>query len=299
MKRYPRIAAVVAVLAVFLTTNVSAQIVTVPPDLSPGQSYRLAFVTSTTRDAASSAVADYNSFVTSSALTQPLLAGLQTSWNAVASTEFVDARDNTGMNPAVSAGVPVYRLDGARVANDNNYFWNSAFPLSTISFAEIGTRTPITLQSGPNVQRPWVWTGSTVGGTRSPSNYLGSGANFAVAGVAYNDIYAANAWIGLATSSIFDSHALYGISGVLTVPNTNLAGDFDLDGDVDGHDFLLWQRNPSIGNLADWQTHYGTPLVASSRAGSSPTPAATPVPEPAAGLLLALALLARVVGRGK
>jgi hypothetical protein len=42
------------------------------------------------------------------------------------------------------------------------------------------------------------------------------------------------------------------------------AGDFDGDGDVDGDDFLLWQRNPAVGDLADWETNYGTnPLVAS------------------------------------
>ena len=42
------------------------------------------------------------------------------------------------------------------------------------------------------------------------------------------------------------------------------AGDFDQDGDVDGEDFLLWQRNPAVGDLADWETNYGTnPLVAS------------------------------------
>ena len=35
-------------------------------------------------------------------------------------------------------------------------------------------------------------------------------------------------------------------------------GDFDADSDVDGQDFLIWQRNPSVGNLADWQAHYGT-----------------------------------------
>jgi len=40
-----------------------AQIVTVPPGLNPGDPYRLVFVTSTTRDALSSAIADYNSFV--------------------------------------------------------------------------------------------------------------------------------------------------------------------------------------------------------------------------------------------
>lgn len=33
-------------------------------------------------------------------------------------------------------------------------------------------------------------------------------------------------------------------------------GDFDSDGDVDGRDFLTWQRNPSVGSLAEWQTAY-------------------------------------------
>lgn len=33
-------------------------------------------------------------------------------------------------------------------------------------------------------------------------------------------------------------------------------GDFDFDGDVDGRDFLVWQRDPSIGDLADWQAAY-------------------------------------------
>lgn len=49
-----------------------------------------------------------------------------------------------------------------------------------------------------------------------------------------------------------------------------LAGDFDGDGRVDAHDFLLWQRNPAVGSLADWQANYGQPLA----------PAAAPVPEP-------------------
>jgi hypothetical protein len=35
-------------------------------------------------------------------------------------------------------------------------------------------------------------------------------------------------------------------------------GDFDQDGDVDGRDFMLWQRNPSVGNLSDWKQNYGT-----------------------------------------
>jgi hypothetical protein len=49
----------------------------------------------------------------------------------------------------------------------------------------------------------------------------------------------------------------------------SLPGDFDLDGDVDGRDFLRWQRGQSTtplstGDLADWRNNYGTdsPLVA-------------------------------------
>lgn len=66
-----------------------------------------------------------------------------------------------------------------------------------------------------------------------------------------------------------------------------LAGDFDHDGDVDGDDFLLWQRggspNPlSADDLSDWEANYGissnNPLAAANQA----------VPEPATGLLFVL-----------
>jgi hypothetical protein len=66
-------------------------------------------------------------------------------------------------------------------------------------------------------------------------------------------------------------------------------GDFDVDGDVDGRDFLIWQRGGSpaplsAGDLADWQANYGTgSLVATSVA----------VPEPSA-LVLAMITLSLV-----
>ena len=46
-------------------------------------------------------------------------------------------------------------------------------------------------------------------------------------------------------------------------------GDFDNDGDVDGRDFLVWQRGGSpvalsAGDLATWQGAYGNPLTAIS-----------------------------------
>ncbi len=49
-----------------------------------------------------------------------------------------------------------------------------------------------------------------------------------------------------------------------------MPGDFDGDSDVDGSDFLSWQRDPSIGSLADWQANYGQ--LAGSLGGSLAVP---------------------------
>lgn len=72
----------------------------------------------------------------------------------------------------------------------------------------------------------------------------------------------------------------------------SLAGDFDEDGDVDGNDFLVWQRTPSVGNLADWQMHYGESLPVSATASAVPEPTSLGL-----CLLMALGLSGTIVGR--
>ncbi len=61
--------------------------------------------------------------------------------------------------------------------------------------------------------------------------------------------------------------------------STGVPGDFDEDGDVDGGDFLSWQRNTEVGELSDWQNSYGTEQ--NSLAASSAS-----IPEPSAILLI-------------
>ncbi len=64
-------------------------------------------------------------------------------------------------------------------------------------------------------------------------------------------------------------------------------GDFDQDGDTDGADFLLWQRDTSVGSLSDWQADYGAAAALSSAVG---------VPEPSSAVLFgASALLASML----
>lgn len=72
------------------------------------------------------------------------------------------------------------------------------------------------------------------------------------------------------------------------VAANGVAGDFDGDGDVDGQDFLLWQRGESpaplsSADLMDWQANYGTqaPIAVS----------AITIPEPS-GAALALIFVA-------
>ncbi|MGK7946549.1 MAG: hypothetical protein AB4058_18980 [Microcystaceae cyanobacterium] len=70
----------------------AAQALTVvPTDLMPGQQYRLVFVTDSTRDALSSDILDYNTFVTNDVTGSQLAtdltnAGLTPDWFAIAST---------------------------------------------------------------------------------------------------------------------------------------------------------------------------------------------------------------------
>ena len=111
-----------------------AALVVVPTGLAPGDQYRLVFVTDGTRDATSTNINDYNNFVTNqvtgSALANALSgAGLTTTWKAIGSTASVAARDNTGTNPS-STGVPIYLINGNKVANNNADLWDGSIDIS-------------------------------------------------------------------------------------------------------------------------------------------------------------------------
>jgi hypothetical protein len=68
-------------------------------------------------------------------------------------------------------------------------------------------------------------------------------------------------------------------SGELSIVSTTVAtGDFNLDGTVDGRDFLLWQTDPNVGDVEEWVTGYG---YSPGAVGSS-----VAVPEPASVVLL-------------
>ena len=180
----------------------SAAPITVPSDLSVGDTYRLAFVTSDTRDAMDVLIGPYNDFVTAVAAGVPELLALGTTWKAVGSTLFVDARDNTGTNPGVSSGVPIYRLDNTRIANNNADLWDGvlAFPL------EVG-------EEGSLLASSIVFTGTTDDGTVEIDAELGSPATIIRMGNREDPV----AWIAAQFADFSIPQPFYAISAELTV----------------------------------------------------------------------------------
>jgi hypothetical protein len=103
-----------------------AQAVPVVPE---GQ-YRLVFITSTNLGVpaawnCATSMDGVNTYVQSLA-TAAGLPGV--AWTAIASTSYLDARDNTGTNPLVDGvGVPIYLVDGlTKVADDNADLWDGS-----------------------------------------------------------------------------------------------------------------------------------------------------------------------------
>ena len=183
--------------------------ITVPAGLSPGDHYRLVFVTSTTRDATSSNIGDYNAFVSSVAASVAELNSLPATWTAVASTSSISARDNIGSS---DSAVGIYRLDGTKVANGTVGLWSGSLS-AAINIDERG---------GEPGCYP-VWTGTDVnGGYWYPGYNVYLGAPFAA--VIGNCGRVNGAWVTASATPIYLNgsavtlnYAMYAISSEIAV----------------------------------------------------------------------------------
>jgi hypothetical protein len=207
-------------LATLVTASAAqAALVVVPPGLNPGDQFRLVFVTSGTRNATSTDINDYNTFVTNQVTGSALATELTNAgfnlgtitWKAIGSTPTVAARDNTGTNPS-STGVPIYLIDGNRVANNNGDLWDGSI------------QTPINRTQSDTVLNDRVWTGTFNSGV-SAFNSIFTPGEFSLGGAnPFNSITngqsnSTSLWVNdNITFGINSPLPLYGISSVLTVP---------------------------------------------------------------------------------
>lgn len=199
--------------------------VTVPVDLVAGQQYRLAFITSGTYNGGAfqpDTVPFYletNDFVQDHVNSQPELASLGSFWEVIASFDTsLYARDLTDTDPSVDGpGVPIYLLDGTtRIADDYADLWDGSLA-APIHIREDGT--PL----GDGVHH--IFTGTDSSGNVTPNFELGQ-SGFVTAGriivgnpswpFSFNNV----TWIEATTVDASDNHHYYGLSGLLTVPQS-------------------------------------------------------------------------------
>ncbi|MEM7204581.1 MAG: hypothetical protein AAF628_30265, partial [Planctomycetota bacterium] len=155
---------------------------------------------------------DYNAFVTTDANNVEDLRSMNTTWSAIASSEAVSALDNTGTHysAAGATGVPIYRVDGVRVANDYGQLWN----------ATGNHLAPIDLTgSGQNALALGyfeAWTGTTPDGgfyfpLGKPTSQRESGIGLVGATDRFWNFANERRWQ-------FETRPLYAISAIITVP---------------------------------------------------------------------------------
>jgi hypothetical protein len=183
----------------------SAGVISTPTGLNPGASFRIAFVTSGLTTATATDINYYNTFVSAEAASYTY-AGQAITWKAIASTESIDARDNIG---GVGANIPVYLVDGTKIANDLTENTGGLWSGALLSFLnkQIDGSSPTT----STVFEERVWTGTW-------QNGQGFVPQLGTAGPRYGRFDKSdNGWITFQAQGKNEISRLYGISETLTV----------------------------------------------------------------------------------
>jgi hypothetical protein len=193
----PRSSAVIAlaVCALVVSAPTSVKASFIPPiGLAPGTPYEILFVTADTTSATSSNIGDYNTFVTNEAALNPSLPS--TTWNAIISTDTVNALTNA---PSTAA-IPVYNTQGQLITASGLY-------------------SGATLTNSPQVDQfgvasfHLVWTGSLTDGEANSGNAAGD--MFPRVGV---DIDTNFEWIAAGSVASNSNLSLYALSAPIGAP---------------------------------------------------------------------------------
>jgi len=175
-----------------------------PAGLSPGDTFRIVFVTDGTTTATSSSIDTYNNFVSSDASTQAgggsvTYNGTPLAWTAIASTATASANTSIG-----TTGAPVYLASGTLVAPNDGDIGGAGLLTENLV-------NPISQDLRGLTISNFVWTGTTSTGQADTVNPLGT--THPLAGLSSST----SSWLEdtpVANTQLFP---LYGISQVLTV----------------------------------------------------------------------------------
>ena len=210
------------------TIEVPADWSLVPSGLQEGDQFRLLFISSAPRNASPSEIATYNTWIQARAANGHTdIQDYSSSFQAVGSTEDMDARDNTYTTYTSSdKGVAIYWLGGNKVADDYEDFYDEDWDEEASMKNESGTA-----ESGVT-----AWTGSDhdgtemLQGTPETSRALGNSNNAWVRfGKTNSDSHGP---LSGATANRTGNKRIYGLSGVFEVvaANTPATGALTISG---------------------------------------------------------------------
>ena len=132
-----------------VTKTVPADWSLIPTGLSTGDKFRLLFLSSTKRNASSTDIADYNTFIqTRAAAGHTDIQDYSADFRAVGCTADTDARDNTKTTyTTTDKGVPIYWLNGAKAADQYEDFYDGSWDDEANDKNESGTDAHDTSQN--------------------------------------------------------------------------------------------------------------------------------------------------------
>ncbi len=178
----------------------AGMILQTPDGLNPGDHFRFVLVTDGIRDATSTNITEYDSFVNAQA-GGATYNGVVVNWLAIGSTDSVDAIDHVGQGIT-----PVYLSDGTLVTatTTSTGLWSGALV------------HPINLDLAGNPVDPtfFVWTGTNPAGTGFGGPLGSERPQTGSSTGTFGD------WVSSGSSPSGDLRNLYGISSVLTVPQS-------------------------------------------------------------------------------
>ena len=207
------------------TTDVPVNWSLVPSGLQEGDQFRLLFISSSSRNASPTSIATYNTWIQNRAAAGHTdIQRYYSTFTVVGSTAAIDAQDNTHTTYTSSdKGVPIYWLNGNKVADQYEDFYDGSWDDEANRKAEAGTASSDTT----------IRTGSDPDGTEKGFGALSLalGKSLATVGIPDSSETGSGPLSSDANAADSSTLPLYGLSGVFTVvasPSTEVPSTWSL-----------------------------------------------------------------------
>ena len=224
----------------------------IPAGLTTGDTFRLIFLSSTKRDGSATDIATYNTFVqTRAAAGHTDIQAYSDGFTVVGCTADTDAVGNTG---TFGVGVPIYWLNGAKVADDYADFYDEDWDEEAADKNELGENGPNTNNSG-NYPITGCDHDGTGGGIGSGSNGLGTSDGLVTVGRPNSSTTGHGPLSSTSTTGDTNNRPMYGLSAVFEVGTVVNTAPPECD--------ALWcatltvGQHPTLGVKTGFSTSYG------------------------------------------